>query len=138
MHKKLEPAGKRRNEMRWQQGQMIFEEIAPTLPSPSYVAVLAYCWFRARNRDCIFSESSEQISQATKVSVRHVKRILGDLESAGVIVLTEASRGRGSVCRRRITGNTYSIKGDTTSPQSHEERVTSCHPSPQKRVTPCP
>jgi hypothetical protein len=117
MHKKLEPAGKRRSEMRWEQGRLLVEQITPTLPSSSHVAVLLYCWFRARGRDCVFSESAEQIGEATKVSKRHVVRVLGELEAGQVLKTVQQSKGRGNLCRRMITGKPF-VKGDTMSPQA--------------------
>ena len=103
------PTGKRRNEMRWEQGRRIVDIISPTLPTASHVAVLMYCWFRARGRECAFSEARSQIAKATRLSEESVKRLLRDLERGGVIKTTEVSLGRGNVCRRIVTGMPYSV-----------------------------
>ncbi len=107
MHKRMEPTGKARNAMRWEQGRKIVEEITPTLPTPAHVAVLLYCWFRGRGRDCQFSEACSQVATATKLSERSVKRILQDLEQGGVIKTTDKGAGRGNTSRRIVTGKPY-------------------------------
>lgn len=115
MHKKLEPAGKRRSEMRWEQGRMIFEDIAHTLPTPSHVLVLCYCWFRGRGRDCVFSETHQQIADATRLQRESVRKIIRSLEKGGVIETVKKSTGRGHTTARKITGSKFQLeKGGAT------------------------
>lgn len=112
MHKRAEPSAKHNNQMRWEQGRMLFEEIAPTLPTPSHVLVLAYCWFRGRGRDCCFDESHQQIADATKLKRESVRRIIRSLEVGQVIKTVKNSGGRGHTSKRVITGRKFEqIKG---------------------------
>ena len=101
---------KRKSNMRWEQGRRLYSVVCPSLPTPSHVAVLMFCWFHASGRDCCFGASHSQIADCTKLSYERVRKIMADLIDGGVIVTTKESAGRGYAAQRRITGKPYRLK----------------------------
>lgn len=75
----------RKDYYRWESGRAFVTHLLPTLPSPSYVAVVMYCWFRASGKNNEFQESANQIGYACRLSARRVQGILADLERAGCV-----------------------------------------------------
>ena len=113
-----QPGPKRKSDMRWQQGRRLYSVVCPSLPSSSHVAVLMYCWFNASGKDCRFSVAHCQIADATKLSMRTSKRIMADLEAAGVVKTVQPSIGRGKASHRVVTGKPFKVSrkgvmGDT-------------------------
>lgn len=101
MHKAMD--AKRKSEMRFEQLNQLVDDIAPTLPTPAHVAVLFCCYRHARERGH-FQVSTKRISASTKVSPRHARRIIDDLEQLKVIELMREHNG--PIARQyRITGN---------------------------------
>ena len=103
------PGPKRKSNMRWEQGRRLYSVVCPSLPTPSHVAVLMFCWFHASGRDCRFAVAQCQIAEATKLSKCSVKRIMSDLISGGVIRTTKESVGRGHASERLVTGKPYRL-----------------------------
>lgn len=116
---------KRKSEKRWEIGRELYTRICPSLPTTSHVAVLMYCWFNARGIDCRFAVAHCQIAEATKLSYERVRKIMAELVTAGVVVTTKDSAGRGFAPHRRITGKPFASK----------KVVTHDHPSSKKVVT---
>jgi len=100
-------APKRKSDRRWEQGRHLYQKVCPTLPTPSHVAVLMYCWFNASGKDCRFSVAQCQIAEATTLSFGRVRKIMRELTDGGVIKTLEASSGRGYAPKRMVTGRVY-------------------------------
>ncbi len=101
MHKALD--AKRKSAMRFEQLNQIVDDIAPSLPTPAHVAVLFCCYRHARELGH-FQVSTNRIAQSTKVSPRHARRIIDDLEQWKVIEMEREHNG--PIPRQyRITGN---------------------------------
>lgn len=91
------------SKQRWQVGRAIFENLMPSLPSPSYVAVMAVAWFYGyasrEHRDkkgrpfTEFQISAQQVSDHSGVTRRRVQQILSDLEAHGVIKTVKPGKG---------------------------------------------
>jgi hypothetical protein len=116
------PNPKQKSLKRWQQGRRLYEKVCPSLPTPSHVAVLMYCWFNAYGEDCHFNVAHCQIANATKLSYERVRKIMADLVTANVVVNVKDSRGRGYAPHRRITGRIF----------KSNKVVTSNHPNPKE------
>jgi|GEM_PF-2171833 len=107
MHKAAPP--KRKSLKRFEQLNHIVDVVSPTLPSASHVAVLLICYRHAREGGS-FTVSTKRIANACRLSERHTKRIVDDLEATGVIVME--SEHAGPIPRKyRITGQP--ANGDT-------------------------
>ncbi|MCO8121457.1 helix-turn-helix domain-containing protein [Stieleria sp. TO1_6] len=102
-------ATKRKSQKRFEQLNRIIDDIAPTLPSASHLAVLLIC-FRHGRQAGFFRASTKRIAKSARLSERHVKRIINDLETAGVVRL-EAEHNGPIPRSYRITGQT--ANGDT-------------------------
>ena len=89
----------RKKEYRWEIGRAFVDRMLPTLPGPAYVAVVMYCWFRARGESTTFTESNKQIAKACRISDRWVRYILADLERAGCVKTIR--KGGGGACPMR-------------------------------------
>ncbi len=127
------PGPKRKSDMRWEQGRKLYRVVCPSLPTPSHVAVLLFCWFHASGKDCRFSVAHCQIAKATKLSSRSVKRIMAELVAGGVVHTTKETIGRGHASERIVTGKPYrQIKGVTHDTPKQIKGVTHgtkrCHP----------
>ncbi len=110
MHKAAD--ARRKSTMRFEQLNQLVDDIAPTLPTTAHVAVLFCCYRHARELGH-FQVSTRRISEATKVSERHVKRVINDLERGSVIKMEREHQG--PIPRQyRITGNAFN--GDSLSP----------------------
>ena len=110
MHKG--PGPKRKSQKRFEQLNHIVDNVAPTLASASHVAVMLICYRHAREGGT-FQVSNRRIAHSAGVTERHVKRVMGDLESCGAIELQREHQG--PIPRRyRITGR--SANGDTHVP----------------------
>lgn len=107
---------KRKSQQRFQQLNRIVDDIAPTLPSASHVAVLLCCYRHARTGGA-FQVSTKRIAEACRLSHRQVRRVIDDMETGGVIEMTKEHEG--PIPRRyRITGQV--LNGDTHVPISNK------------------
>ncbi|MEO1616828.1 MAG: hypothetical protein AAFV88_13310 [Planctomycetota bacterium] len=113
-------APKRKSQKRWEQLNRIIDDVAPSLPSASHVAVLMIC-FRHGRQGGFFRVSTSRIAKSSKLSDRHVKRILDDLEKSGVISLEAEHKGP--------TPRTYRITGRAANGDAHVTNST--EPTPQ-------
>ncbi len=120
------PNPKKKSLMRWEQARHLYKDVCPSLPTPSHVAVLMYCWFNAHGKDCHFNVAHCQIAKATKLSYERVRKIMAELVTADVVVKVKDSRGRGYAPERRITGRIF----------ASNKVVTSNHPNRKKVVAP--
>ena len=88
--------------MRFEQVNMIADEIAPTLPTTTHVCVLLVAWRHAERGGC-FQVSTKRLATACKITARWAKEIIDDLERLGVIAMIREHQG--PIPRRyRITG----------------------------------
>lgn len=111
---------KRKSSERFEQLNLIVDEVAPKLPTPAHVAVLFCCFRHARERGH-FQVSTRRIATSSKVSERHAKRIIDDLERLQVIAMEREHQG--PIPRRyRITGRCAIVT--PTSPINQ-----TCHPN---------
>ena len=110
MHKAMD--AKRKSAMRFEQLNQLVDDIAPSLPQTAHVAVLFCCYRHARERGH-FQVSARRIAEATKLSERHVKRVLDDLERGEVIEMVREHNGP-IPKQYQITGNPFN--SDTMSP----------------------
>lgn len=101
---------KNKSDMRWEQGRRLYEAVTSTLPTPSHVTVLMFCWFHAQGPQCEFNAAYCQIAESTTLSYERVRKIMCDLVDGGVIKTIEGSAGRGYAPKRIITGKPYTKK----------------------------
>lgn len=100
MHKG--PGPKRKSQKRFEQLNHIVDNVAPTLKSASHVAVLLVCYRHAWTGGT-FQISNRRIADSAGTTHRHARRVMDDLEAAGVIELV--AEHQGPIPRRyRITG----------------------------------
>lgn len=100
---------KRKSTQRFEQLNLLVDVVCPSLTSPSHVAVVMVCYRHARENG-EFQVSTERIARAVRLSERHVKRVLDDLERASVLKMKLEHRG--PIPRRyRFTGKP--ANGDT-------------------------
>lgn len=96
------PAPKRKSQKRFEQLNQIIDDIAPTLPSPTHLAVLMIC-FRHGRQGGYFTVSTNRIAKSARLARRQTRRIIDDLETVGVIEMV--SEHQGPIPRKyRITG----------------------------------
>ncbi|QDV42945.1 hypothetical protein Enr13x_27970 [Stieleria neptunia] len=130
---------KQKSNLRWESGRHIHDIVLPSLDSTAQAAVLMFCWFHARGRDCVFDATAQQIGDALSMSQRHAKRVLCELETGGVVKTLTSGRGRGNPSTRYITGQPLKItKGDshvTLSDQKGDTGVTLPKTKGDKRRT---
>jgi hypothetical protein len=93
---------KSKSQKRFEQLNRIVDRIAPTLQTPSQVAVLLVCYRHAFERGH-FRVSIRRIADATRLSTRQVMRVMDQLRRLGVIDLLEEHRGP-VPAQYRITG----------------------------------
>ncbi len=127
-------SAKTKSDMRWEQGRRLYNAVCPTLPTPSHVVVLMYCWFHASGRECRFSVAHCQIAAGTRLSYERVRKIVKDLIEGGVLATLEDSAGRGHAPKRVITGMAYQKRVVTHDHHSKEMafggQVKGGHPQP--------
>lgn len=104
---------KRKSQKRFEQANDLCDRIAPTLPSPAYVAVLFVAWRHAHGRN--FSVSVPRLAEASSCSIRHVRTVLDNLEAGGVISLTKEEKG--------TIPRTYQFTGNVFNPQARGEPI---------------
>lgn len=93
---------KKKSDLRFAQLNLIADKIAPTLPTSAHVAVLFCCYRHARELGH-FQVSTKRIARTTKISERHARRIIDDLERFKVIAIEREHQG--PIARQyRITG----------------------------------
>ena len=93
---------KRKSANRFAQLNQIADRIAPSLPTTAHVAVL-FCCFRHARELGHFQVSTKRIAATARISERHARRIVDDLERLKVIKLEVEHQG--PIARRyRITG----------------------------------
>jgi hypothetical protein len=83
---------KTKSRLRFQQLNHIVDIIAPTLPSPSMIAILLTC-FRHANVQGYFRVSTSRIARSSGVQVRQTKRLIDHLMSLGVLKFVKERRG---------------------------------------------
>jgi hypothetical protein len=106
---------KRKSQKRFEQANELVDRIAPTLPSPAYVAVVFVAWRHAHGRT--FSVSVPRLAKGSCCSIRHVRTMLDNMEFAGVIRLVKEKRG--TIPRTyQFTGNEFnkSARGELIAP----------------------
>lgn len=91
------------SKQRWQVGRLIFDNLMPSLPSPSYVAVVSVAWFYGyasrEHKDkkgrplTEFQISAQQVSDHSGVKRRRVQQILSDLEAQGIFQTVKLGSG---------------------------------------------
>lgn len=112
---------------RFYQLNHLVDHVGPHLPGVSHLAVLLVCFRHAHASK--FSVSVARIANSTRLSKRHVKRILRELESIGTIIMLNEHRG--PIPRLyRITGRVNlkiesSTAGRTASRPSGQRKCTS-------------
>ncbi len=122
---------KRKSQKRFEQANDLVDRIGPTLPSPTHLAVLFIAWRHATNGR--FRVSARQFSTAMSGSLRNVRRVLDELETAGVISIQSESQG--TIPRTyKFTGKTFS-RGDTMAPLGKTLGVTNTTPRGDKYDT---
>jgi len=83
---------KRKSERRFAQLNQIVDEIAPTLPTASHVAVLLACYRHGRGAG-FFRVSTARVAKSVRLSKRQTQRVLDDLERADVVTLVTEHSG---------------------------------------------
>jgi DNA-binding MarR family transcriptional regulator len=83
---------KRKSSRRFEQLNLIVDEIALTLGSPAHVAVLLCC-FRHAGTGGRFAVSTARIAASCRLSKRQAVRIVDQLERAGVIEMISDHQG---------------------------------------------
>lgn len=83
---------KRKSSQRFEQLNRLVDNVAPSLPSPSHVAVAMVCYRHARENGA-FQVSTKRIATSAAIHPRHARRILDDLEKWLVIEMTKDHTG---------------------------------------------
>ncbi|WP_420876874.1 helix-turn-helix domain-containing protein [Rosistilla oblonga] len=99
---KRKSSPKRKSNRRFEQLNRLVDEVCPQLPGTSHVAILMVCWRHAREAGH-FQASTKRIARSAGLKERQAKRIIDDLEAAGVIEMTKEHNGPVPRCYR-ITG----------------------------------
>ncbi len=106
---------KRKSQLRFEQLNLIVDEVAPSLRSPSQVAVLVVC-YRHASPSGKFGICTARIAKSSKLSHRQARRVLDELEALGVI--KSLSDHVGPIAKQyRITGKR--ANGDMGDPIKH-------------------
>lgn len=105
-------ATKKKSAKRFEQLNRLADDITPTLPTSTHVAVLMLCYRHGRAGGT-FRVSTSRLARSARISGRQARRVLDDLEGSGVIELLKEHQG--PVPRLyRITGKV--ANGDTHDP----------------------
>jgi CRP-like cAMP-binding protein len=96
---------KKKSQKRFEQLNRLVDDVTGTLPAVAHVAVLLVC-FRHAMAGGTFRLSTRRISEATKLSGRHVVRVMADMRSGGVIEQLEEHKGP-LPAKYRITGKLF-------------------------------
>ncbi len=86
------PIEKGKSSKRFEQLNLIIDDIAPKLPTAAHVAVLVCCFRHGRGLG-FFRVSTQRIAKSTKLQRRRVQYIMDDLERQGVVVLVAEHKG---------------------------------------------
>ena len=106
---------KRKSSRRFEQLNLIVDEIAPSLRSPSQVAVLFACYRHALPSGK-FAICTARIAKSAKLSHRQARRVLDELEA--LTVIESLSDHVGPIAKQyRITGKR--ANGDMGDPIRH-------------------
>lgn len=105
---------KRKSQQRFEQVNVLCDEVLRCLPSISSRLVLLLGW-RHANPQRLFRKSSAELSRAAGISKRQVQRALDELVAIGALKLIKPECG--SIPRTyQITGSPRLKRGDTMSP----------------------
>ncbi len=83
---------KGKSQRRFEQLNIIVDKIAPTLRTPTHVAVLLVCFRHGRGRG-YFRASTSRVAASVGIKKRQAVNIFDALEKAGVIELVEEHKG---------------------------------------------
>jgi len=83
---------KKKSERRFEQLNMIVDDIAPTLPTPSHVAILLCCFRHGRGAG-YFRVSTNRLAKSSCIGKRQVQRVIDDFEKTGIIELVTEHQG---------------------------------------------
>lgn len=114
---------------RWETGRDIFAA-CHALPSTTHAAVLHCCWFYADGCPPEFNLTKQQIADQLPISVRTVRRVLGELEDMGVIATLKRGCNNG-----RSLPSVRQIKPPATWGNPSEKGVMQGRCHPEKGVT---
>ncbi len=107
------PTAKQKSGMRFEQLNLLVDQVLHRLPSLSHRVVLLVGWRHAKPNG-EFRASSQQIADAAGISKRQAVRTIDDLVAIGALEVT--GQERGSIPRTyKITGRP---RGDTMSPRA--------------------
>ena len=105
---------KRKSVQRFEQVNLLCDEVLQCLPSLSCRVVLLLGWRHATPQR-LFRKSSNELARAAGISKRQVQRALDELVEIGALRIVHQERG--SIPRTyQITGQPRRNRGDTMSP----------------------
>jgi CRP-like cAMP-binding protein len=109
MSNKSKPTSKATSSKRFEQINMIVDEIVKQLPTPTHGLALIVCW-RHANASRQFNLSHNQLAEALRISRRSAIRTMNTLLKVGVI--RRVKKGAGA------TSSRYEITGKVVTPMS--------------------
>jgi len=88
----MEKRKRKKREDRWEQNNLLVDEVCPKLKTSTYGMVLMTCFRHGRGLG-YFRVSVRRIAKAAVTSERHVHRILRDFENCGLIEKVKNAQG---------------------------------------------
>lgn len=83
---------KRKSAKRFEQMNVLVDQVAPKLPTPAHTAVMLCC-FRHGNPGGYFRASTERLAKSVGLKKRRIQDILDELEGMGVIRIVKEHQG---------------------------------------------
>lgn len=110
---------KRKSVQRFEQVNLLCDQVLRNLPTPTHGLVLLIGW-RHANEKRIFRKSAPELARFIGVSKRHMQKIIDDLIEVGALKI--ASEPLGSIpTSYQITGKPRSLGVNHTSPLTPPE-----------------
>ena len=103
---------KRKSNKRFEQVNMLCDEVIKNMPTPTHALVLLVGWRHADKRST-FQKSMTQIAESVGLQKRRVQRIVDDLISIGALKIITPQKGS-IPTRYQITGHPRGVPQDTS------------------------
>lgn len=105
---------KRKSQQRFEQVNLLCDQVVRNLPTPTHGLVLLVGW-RHANANRVFRKSSSELARFIGVTKRHMQKILDDLIEIGAIRVVVDCKGT-IPTSYEITGNPRQLGVNCTSP----------------------
>lgn len=109
-----DPKPKRKSAQRFEQVNVLCDQVIRNLPTPTHALVLLIGW-RHANEKRVFRKSAKELASFAGVSKRHMQNILDELIEIGALRVVRERQGTIPTCYL-ITGKPRSLEVNHTSP----------------------